>query len=407
MKILQINKFYYRRRGAETYLFDLIDLLQQHGHDVAVFAMDHPKNEASPYSEYFVSNVDYDALQLSAKLKAARRLLWSREAQQQLEKLLQKFQPDVAHIHNIYHQISPSILVTLKRHGIPIVQTLHDYKLICPNYELYTQGNVCERCRGHRYYNAVTHRCLKNSTAASALAMAEMYAHKWRGVYEKNVDCFISPSQFLKEKIMEWGEAVRRIEVVPNFISAATIPPTEHYEPYFLYAGAISEIKGVRLLLDNFQKNHYDFSLRLAGDGPLLSELRAQVKNSVAKSNIEFLGLLPKAELYTQLASAYAIIVPSRHYENFPYSILEAFAHGKPVIASQRGGILELINDQTGWLFNPDQPATLDSAIRAAIIYPEEVRRRGQIARRLIEQHLDPQTHYERIFEIYQSVCSA
>lgn len=398
MKILQINKFYYRRRGAETYLFNLIDLLQQHGHDVAVFAMEHPENVPTPYSKYFVANVDYS----TKNLTAAARTLWSTAAQHKLEALLQDFKPDIAHVHNIYHQISPSILVTLKRHRIPIVQTLHDYKLICPNYELYTQGSPCERCRGHRYYNAATHRCLKNSTALSALAMTEMYLHKWLRVYEKNVDCFISPSQFLKDKIRDWGERVQRLEVVPNFIDTAGIQTSPTHDNYFLYAGAMSEIKGVRLLLDIFQKNHYSFGLRLAGAGPDLAAWQQAADGNTA---IQFLGHVPKNELNVLLDKAYAVLVPSRHYENFPYSVLEAFAHGKPVIGSNRGGIPELVGPDTGWLFEPDQPATLEQAITAAMAEPAEVQRRGTQARCMIEQRLDPKTHYERLLEIYQSVC--
>ncbi len=413
MKILQINKFYYRRRGAETYFLDLIDLLKQHDHEVAVLAMHHPQNEPSPWSKFFVSTVDYS----SQNFKAARRVLWSTTAQQQLEKLLRHWQPDVAHVHNIYHQISPSILVTLKRHHIPIVQTLHDYKFICPNYELYTEGNVCERCSGHRYYNAVRHRCLKDSTALSSLAMMEMYFHKWLRVYEKNVDCFISPSRFLKNKIEDWAEAARRIEVLPNFIKTVNAAAGQADEPetttslpekpYFFYAGAISEIKGVGLLLDNFQKNSYGVPLLLAGDGPQLQQYRTAIFSAKTKSNdIHFLGALSREQLHNYLSNALAILVPSRHFENFPYSVLEAFAHGKPVIGSNRGGIPELVNEDTGWLFEPNQPATLTAAIRTVLAKPEEVLRRGQAARQIVEQRFNPKFHYERLLEIYNSVVT-
>lgn len=399
MKILQINKFYYRRRGAETYLFDLIDLLERQGHEVAVFAMEHPQNMPTPWSKYFVSTVDYS----KKNLKAAARMFWSTEAQRQLEKLLQDFKPDVAHVHNIYHQISPSILTTLKKHNIPIVQTLHDYKIICPNYEMFTQGERCERCRGHSYTNAITHRCLKNSTALSTLAAMEMYFHKFLKVYEKNVDCFISPSQFLKDKIRSWQEPLRRIEVLPNFIDTATITPSYQYDKYFLYAGGISEIKGVRLLLDIFQKNHYDLALYLAGDG---SDLVSLKQSAESNSTIKFLGRLPQDQLFSVLDKAYAVIVPSRHDENFPYSVLEAFAYGKAVIGSQRGGIPELVGEETGWLFEPDQPITLTTALQAAASDVTAVQRRGKAARRLAEQRLDPKTHYDRLLEIYTSVIN-
>lgn len=405
MKILQINKFYYRRRGAETYLLDLIDLLEKQGHEVAVFAMEHPENLPSPYSKYFVSNVNYD----HPNLKAAGRMLWSREAQSKLEELLTVFKPDVAHIHNIYHQISPSILETLKRHHIPIVQTLHDYKLICPNYELFTQGSPCERCKGHNYYNAVKYKCLKNSRAMSALAMTEMYLHKFKQVYEKNVDCFISPSQFLKNKIVDWKENVKRIEVLPNFIETRTDMPwhVPTGTPYLLYAGALSDIKGVRLLLDNFQNNHYNCTLHLAGAGPLGEQVEAAAKSN---KNIVYLGRLSKEVLYQQIAGAAAVLVPSIYYENFPYSVLEAFAQGKPVIGSNLGGIPELVQPgKTGWLFNPQkvngQPETLTSTIQQALSDETLLNTYGNNARQLVAT-LSPQLHYERLLEIYQSVIN-
>lgn len=408
MKILQINKFYYRRRGAETYFFDVINLLQANGHDVAVFAMQHPENLPSTYAKYFVSEVDYSRHSLGANLKAAGRMFWSTEAQRRLEALLQEFKPDVAHVHNIYHQISPSILRTLKRHHIPIVQTLHDYKLLCPNYELYTRGEVCERCKGHNYRNAVRYNCLKNSRALSLLAAAEMTWHKHLQVYEQCIDCFISPSQFLRTKVQQWGEAVKRIEVLPNFIAptdishlASALQPADNY---LFYSGAISEIKGVKLLLDNFKNNHYDCALLLAGNGPKFEEYKATYESN----NIHFLGQLPRAELFSYIGGALAVIVPSRYYENFPYSVVEAMAHGKPVIGSNRGGIPELVQPgKTGYVFDPNQPDSLHLAIAQLLsATPAERAALGASARSHVEHLCSSQTHYEKLLAIYQSVIA-
>ncbi|HBY73390.1 MAG TPA: hypothetical protein DEG44_01725 [Candidatus Kerfeldbacteria bacterium] len=391
MRILLINKFFYRRRGAETYLFDLKELLEQHGHTVAVFAMQHPSNELSPWSQYFVSEVKYD----SKNLKAAGRMFWSREAQRQLEQLLNAFQPDVAHIQNIYHQLSPSILVTLKKRHIPIVLTLHDYKLICPNYEMYTENAVCMRCKGGRYYNAVLHRCLKNSRALSTLAMLEMYLHKTMQVYEKNVDCFVSPSQFLKQQLVDWKEHVKRIEVIPNFIQAPSINLTLGKD--VLYAGSLTSIKGVDSLLDNFKKNRYCCKLLLAGSGPLQSK---------SSDSITFLGQLPKEQLVKQLQQCRVAVVPSRHHENFPYTVLEAFAAGKPVIGSRRGGIPELVQEkQTGWLFEPTKPASLTAALTQALADDARIINYGKNAQAVVTSRYTADTHYEKIIALYQSLA--
>lgn len=392
MKILQINKFFYRRRGAETYLFDLSALLRSQGHTVAEFAMEHPQNESSYWSKYFVSNVDYS----HKNIKAAARMFWSKEAQQKLDVLLDEFKPDVAHLHNIYHQLSPSILTTLKQRGIPIVLTLHDYKLICPNYELFTENKVCMRCKGHRYYNAVLHNCLKESKAMSTLAMFEMYLHKAMQVYERNVDCFISPSQFLKQQVVEWGEQVKRIEVIPNFVTTtATTAPAVGTD--VLYAGSLSRMKGVDLLLDNFRKNHYGSRLLLAGDGPLQADSNDQ---------IVFLGKLSKTQLQQQLERCRVVVVPSRMHDNFPYAVLEAFAAGKPVIGSQRGGIPELVRHrQTGWLFEPTKPDSLTAALTEALHNDVLVSACGQRALNVAQLH-NPQTHYEALLAVYHSLLA-
>jgi len=418
MNILQINKFYYRRRGAETYFLDLIDLLEQQGHNVAVFAMEHPENLPSPYSQYFVENVEFDMPGRDnprivptawQKMRMAKNVIWSREAQQKLEELLNVFKPDVAHVHNIYHQISPSILETLKRHHIPIVQTLHDYKLLCPNYELFTQGSPCERCKGHNYYNAVKYKCLKNSRAMSALAMTEMYLHKFKQAYEKNVDCFISPSQFLKAKIIDWKEPIKRIEVLPNFIAvdnprrdnSRVVSTMDTNKPYLLYAGAMNQSKGILPLLDNFQNNHYDCSLHLAGSGPLAEQVQTQVKGN---NQIVWLSQLSKEQLQQEIAGAAAVIVPSLYYDNFPYSVLEAFAQGKPVIGSNLGGIPELVQpENTGWLFDPTRSETLTKAIQDALSDSERLHTYGQNAYKCIE-NLSPDLHYARLMEIYESI---
>ncbi|MBI2416180.1 MAG: glycosyltransferase family 4 protein [Candidatus Kerfeldbacteria bacterium] len=407
MNILQINKFYYRRRGAETYFLDLIDLLEQHGHTVGVFSMHHPNNLVSPYSQYFVANTELqqpDQLPMSTKLRTAKNIIWNKSAQQQLERLLQLFKPDVAHIHNIYHQISPAILKTLHQHGIPIVQTLHDYKLLCPNYRMFTQGQVCERCNGHNYYNAVRYNCLKNSRSASAVAMLEMYWHKAIRAYEKNVNCFISPSQFLHDKVLAWHEQVQHITVLPNFITLTGITPHYQHDHYILYAGALVKEKGIDLLLDSFAKNRYSFSLFVAGAGGDRS-LQVMIKQAQNIGNtVKLLGELSAGALSQVTRQAMAVVVPSRYYENYPYSVLEAFAHGKPVLGANIGGIPELVHPgSTGWLFTANNQASLTTALQNIehTTSPALVQL-GKQARHWVEQHNHPPLHYEALLAIYQ-----
>lgn len=405
MKILQINKFFYRRRGAETYLFDLIDLLEAHHHEVSAFSMQHPENVQSPYSKFFVSNIEYSNLQKISwrdKLRSIHRVVWSKEAQRQLEALLKNFSPDVAHIHNIYHQISPSILATLKKHNIPVVQTLHDYKLLTANYSMLVRNQIYTATKGGRYYNELRHKTMKDSYAASALAMVEMYVHKFMKVYEKNVDCFISPSHFLKDMIADWGIPVKRIEVVRNFVDTASITPNYSSKGYILYAGGLYPEKGVDILLDSLANFEYDFSLQIAGTGPELSALQHQATKLNLQDNITWLGHLSGSDLSTTIANAAVVVVPSRWYENCPYSVLEAFAHGKPVIATSIGGLPELVQpDSTGWLFSLNDSTGLRTALEEAVTNPEKRIEYGSAARSWVETNASPDSHYKKLNAIY------
>ncbi len=386
-------------------MFDLIDLLEKHHHEVGVFSMQHPENLPSPYSKYFLSNIEYSNLQKISwrdKLRSMHRVLWSREAQKQLELLLQDFTPDIAHIHNIYHQISPSILSSLKKHRIPIIQTLHDYKLLTANYSMLVRGQVYTATKGGKYYNELRHKTMKDSYAASALAMVEMYTHKLMKVYEKNVDCFISPSQFLKDLVHEWDIPVKRIEVVRNFVDTAAITPTYTNKGYILYAGSLYPEKGVDILLDSLANFKYDFALQIAGTGPELQALQHQAATLGIAEKITWLGHLPPDQLSAVIANASAVVVPSRWYENCPYSVLEAFAHGKPVIATNIGGLPELVQpNTTGWLFELNNSDALRSALYEIFEKPERVIEYGKAARKWVEVNASPEVHYQKLHEIY------
>ncbi len=406
MKVLQINKFYYRRRGAETYMLDLIELLEEKQNQVSVFSMNHPENIKSEYNKYFLSNIEYgdiNGMTYKDKWRSVSRVLWSREAQKQLEKLIKDYQPKIAHIHNIYHQISPSILLTLKKHNIPVIHTLHDYKILSANYKLLVDGEIFEKSKGNKYYHEFLKKSVKNSYSASFLGMVEMYLHKYMKVYENNVDCFISPSRFLKNKMQEWQIKPKRIEVVPNFIDANKIKPNYTKTGYLLYFGGLAEEKGIDTLLDSLDDIGYDLSLHIAGTGPEEERLKKQA----AGKNVTWLGHLRGEQLAQEIAGALIVVVPSRWYENYPYSVIEAFAYGKPVIAANIGGLPELVQPgKTGWLFSPNQADLLADIIKFAIQHPEKVEQLGRQARQWVEQELSPEKHFQRIYEIYSDYVS-
>ena len=225
MKVLLVNKFFYSRGGSEKVFFDTAKLLAQAGNEVVFFSMKDEKNRPSEEAEFFVDKIDFGKREgLFVDLKKAGHYIYSTEAKKKLEELLDKEKPDIAHLHNISHQITPSILSVLKKYKIPVVQTLHDYQLICPNYHLFTHGQACERCKKVRYYNAFFYKCLRNSYAASFLGMLELTAQRLFGFYKEQIDLFITPSAFLKDKLRAW-DIKEEIEVVNNPFDATRLSP--------------------------------------------------------------------------------------------------------------------------------------------------------------------------------------
>ena len=410
MKVLAVNKFYYHRGGAETVMFDEMRMLRDHGHDVVPFAMRHPSNYATAYERYFVSNVELREEQggIAGKAAAAGRILWSREAPQKVRSLLERFSPDIAHAHNVYHQLSPSVLRALHQAGVPVVVSLHDYKLVCPAYTLYANDAICERCSGGRFYNTVIQRCVKGSLAKSALCAIEGYAHRATGAYERNVKLYIAPSRFLAAKVVELGLDPRRIVHVPNSVETAGIAVAETDGGHVLFAGRLERVKGVRTLLEAFRGlAHRGASLRIAGDG----EDRAWLEAFCARhglDSVRFLGHLSHDRVAAEIDGAAFVVVPSEWYENAPLSVLEAAARGKAVIVSGLGGLPELvIPGETGVVFEAGNASELRTAMDRLFADPATTREMGRKARAFVEETFSPQRHYEQLMRVYARARSA
>lgn len=410
MKVLLVNNFYYNRGGDCTYLFSVKRLLEENKHKVCVFSMHHPQNFESEYSEYFVSYINYTeeikSKNLLSGLKVLFRTIYSLESRKKLESLIEKERPDIAHIQNIHHHITPSILSVLKKLKIPIVWTLHDYTLICPNTSFLCQGQICERCKKVRYFWPPIVKCKKNSFVASAMAAIENTMHRIMGVYDL-VDVFITPSEFLKNKLIEYGFKKEKILCLNNFIDIDSSYKNEDKEGtgnYYLYVGRISEEKGIRTLLDAAIAED-KIALKIVGDGPLREEMVFYAKSKDKNSTIDFLGHKSHKEVIELLKNCKFVVVPSEWYENFPYSILEAFACGKSVIGSRIGGIPELVKEEvTGLTFEPGNLVELRSKIEYYMNNPGKVQEMGKNARLFVKKELNAEGHYRRLMEIYKQV---
>lgn len=401
MKFVSANKFYYLKGGAERYAFDLSRLLEDRGHEIAPFAMRDKKNFPSEWSRFFVSPVETERVSFSfSGLKTAGRFLYSFEARRKFGALLDAFGPDLVHVHNIYHQISPSILPIAHDRGLPVVMTVHDYKLIAPNYSLYHDGEICERTKPNRYWQAVRHRCVKGSMIAGALEAVEMRLHDALGLYRDNIDLYIAPSRFMMAKLIEYGVNETKIRHLPNFVDADRFTPS-YGGDYAFFAGRLSPEKGVDLLIRAAAKIK-DVPLRIAGTGPEEKRLKS-LAAQLGADNVAFLGFLDTDKLKKAYAGARFVVIPSQWYENFGLVAMEAAACGKAVVATQLGGLPEMVQEgETGRLVSAGDISGLASTMWSLWADPATTEAMGRNARVLIEREYGPARHYEKIMAIYK-----
>lgn len=401
IRLLLGNKYWYPKGGTETYLFELVEELPSLGYEVIPFSMKHPDNRDCVYAEYFVDQVDYGEREgFFRDFRKARRILYSAHARNQLERLLSRARPDLAHLHNIYHQISPSILPVLRRRGIPVVMTLHDLKLACPNYKMRTQGRICERCVKGGYHNAVLKRCVRDSYVASALCAAEAALHRATGIYLDNVSKFIVPSQFYVSKMRASGIPEEKLVCVPSFTHVERYVPAYGASDYCVYVGRLSDEKGIPTLLEamrGFDRGR----LLIIGEGPLRPALEEFVARHQLR-NVEVLGSRTGEELQALMRGATFSVIPSEWYENCPRAGIESLACGTPVIAADIGGVPEMIEDgRTGLLFQPFSVADLQKKMTYLFDHEQLVVEMGKNARRKAERDYSLRAHLERLLPVY------
>lgn len=404
MKILQVNKFYYLKGGAESYYFDLSDLFSEKGHKIIPFAMQDQRNNSTEYAKYFIDKINIEKVGFSIKdLKAAGRILYSFESRRKIKKLLDVEKIDIAHIHNIYHQISPSILSAIKERNIPIVMTVHDFKLMCPVYSFYTHGEICERCKVKKYYNCVLHKCAKNSYFASKINMVEMYLHRMLKIYRNNIDLYICPSKFVRDKMIEFGWPRKKIIVVPHFVKSQDDDVINEVGEYALFFGRLIKEKGIADLLRAYKylKNE---KIKIAGTGPQEKEYKNFIKKE-GMENVEFTGYLPRVDLKKVIAKAKYTIVPSLSYETFGLSITESFAQGKAVIASNVGALPELVkNMKTGIIYQSGNWRDLKNKIIVLNKDKNKIVEMGKNAREYVINNLSSSQHYSKLLAEYNKL---
>lgn len=410
MRVLQIHKFFYPHAGSETVLFHTRQLLADRGHEVIDFAMDHPENVPSDFSEYFPRRREYtdESRPLAVRAWDAASSVYSVGARRSLRRLLEREKVDVAHLHIVYHQLTMSVVDELAAAGIPVVMTLHDYKIGCPAYVLYRDGEPCFDCASGKAAGVVRHKCIKESRAASMIAGAEaVVAHRLRK-YDK-VDLYVCPSGFAGDVAIRAGVNPGRVRVIPNFLPDDEVcEPVSGLaeEPEFFFAGRLEEVKGIGELLEAFESGSAMGRLVVAGAG---GDLEDRVKDAAERTPaIDYRGRLTREEVREQLRRSRAAVLPSRWNENNPMSILEARSVGIPVVVSDRGGLPEMVSDGIdGFVVEAGNPAVLQHALLVLAEDRGLAQRVGRAGRDRFLKENSADAHYEALIDVYGQVVRA
>jgi glycosyltransferase involved in cell wall biosynthesis len=399
-RLLNVNSYHYRRGGSDVVYFEHAQLMQALGFDNGCFAMQHPKNEPTPWSRHFVDEIEFGHdYGLAQKLRMASKVVWSFEARGKLSRLLDAFPADIAHLHCIYHHLSPAILPLLAERGVTTVMTAHDLKIACPAYKMLNRGGICERCRDGTVLNVLRQRCLHDSYAVSAVVAVESGLHRWLGTWRRHLRVVVCPSLFFVDKLVEWGWPRAQLEHIPNWVDAERFEP--RFEPgrHALYFGRLALEKGVATLIR--AAHRAGVPLRIVGTGPEEATLRALAQSLGAE--VEFLGFRSGAALHDEVRSARCVVLPSEWYENAPMSVLESMALGKPVIGAAIGGIPEIVVDgATGWLFASGQVDALADRLASVKSMPDAVlATMGRAAREQVQTRFSRRRYAETMLALY------
>ena len=370
--------------------------------------MQDERNLPDNNADLFVTPIDFRELNkqknLANGVKVLSRTIYSVEARRKFSILLDRFSPDLIHLQNYLGHITLSILFEAKLRGLPVITTLHDYGMICPNahFLIDRTKEICEACRGGHFYNAIRKRCKKDSILASGMATFLAYCNRCMGIMDKT-DLFITPSNFLKNKLLENGFPSARLYHLPLFLPDNYFWASEQDKGYLLFLGKLETIKGIEVLIEAARQVN-NVPIKIAGNvaEPLASRLP-----DILPKNAEYVGLKHGQELINLLRNALAIVLPSIWYENQPFSILEAFACGKPAIVSDLGGMTELVtHKERGLLVKPGNPAELARAMDWAVSNPAKMKDMGKNARQYALDNHSAELHYSLLSGLYSRLIS-
>lgn len=399
MKILMVNKFLYSRGGCENYMLFLGEHLKKLGHEVEYFGMYDEKNIVGNSAEKYTQNMDFHSKGFG-RFFYPFKIIYSFEAKRKIVQVIDNFKPDIIHMNNINFQLTPSVIYGAKKRGVPVVQTVHDYQMICPNHLLYNfdKNEICEKCLNGSYTNCIKNKCIHNSRVKSIIGTIEAKLYSLLNTYKK-VDLFISPSYFLEKKLLSANEVYKgKTKTIHNFINKDKfICEDNAVEDYIAFAGRLSKEKGVEELAEA-AKLLPEYTFMVAGDGPdkdMLKDIE----------NVKLVGFLSGDKLTQFMGKARVLLVPSIWFENCPLSILEAQCMGVPVATINNGGMAELVKDGlTGILIDEPTPEEIALKLRQVLENQDYYKTLRENCKKEKENILSVETYCDILIQEYEKL---
>jgi len=385
LKIAIVHNTYQQPGGEDVVVAAEAALLERSGHKVI---------------RYSRSNDEIQSMSRSEHLLMVKDIIYSERSKQELFEMLKTERPDLVHVHNTFMRISPSIFDACREAHIPALQTLHNYRLLCPGWTLARSGSVCEECLDHGLWRGVWHGCYRNSRFMTAAVALMLQTHRAKHTWDRSVDGFVALTDFARSKFIQGGLPGPAIYVKPNFMDR---DPGERTSPgtSMLFVGRLSAEKGVHVLVRSWGKLSSYIPLLIVGDGPMRQELEAETASK--KLNITFAGWRSREEIIAAMKSAFALLLPSVCYEGFPMTLVEAFACGTPAICSGFGGMAEIVADgRTGLHFRPGDETDFAEKVELAWSRPQVLAEMGRAARREYELNYTAETNYRLLMQIYE-----
>ena len=390
MKIIIVHN-HYRQPGGEDVVFEQErELLRRNGHEVQVYCR---------------SNRDVESYSGVKRLALLQESIWSRHAYRDFSELLRRERPNVVHVHNTWVMISPSIYVACRDAGVPVVQTFHNYRLMCPAGTFFRNGRTCEECVDHGQWRSVFHGCYRNSRPTTAAKVLMLAVHRARHTWTDCIDCYIVLSQFSRDKFLKGGLPAEKLFIKSNFVHPDPGVDVDRAN-YALFIGRLSPEKRVSTVLLAWSKLTSPIQLFIIGGGPEAPRLHREAQ-LLGLTKVKFQGYLPRDQGLAYMRRARFLVFPSEWYENFPVTIAEAFACGVPVICSRMGAMQEIVDDgRTGLQFTPGHADDLAVKVEWACNHPERMQQMGKEARQEFEARYTAEKNYPQLMEIYQKAIA-